>query len=59
MVAAGILEYCPEGRSEGMGPTFKTTQKGSAWVEMICHTPFPVEKTIFVHPDTGKCVDEL
>lgn len=35
--------------SDGNG-YFKCTPKGSAWVEMICHTPYPVKQVIWSDP---------
>lgn len=31
---------------------FDATEKGKVYVEMLCTTPFPIEKTIFADPRT-------
>lgn len=36
---------------------FNCTDKGHAWVEMICHTPFPESQTVWVDPRTNQPVE--
>jgi hypothetical protein len=36
---------------------FKTTPKGSAWVEMICATPYPVKQDVWFDPRTNAPVE--
>lgn len=36
---------------------YKTTPRGDAWVEMICHTPYPVEQNVWFDPRTNQPVE--
>jgi hypothetical protein len=37
--------------------TYKTTDKGKAWVEMICRTPYPEEKAAWIDPRNGELIE--
>lgn len=36
-----------------------TTKKGSAWVDMICHTPLPQKREEWFDPRTNESINRL
>ncbi len=50
LISEGLLDYedSQGGKYSGVGATLK----GRAWVEMICATPYPERKEIWVDPRT-------
>ncbi len=51
-----IWKLSNEGLIIFQDPCWTPTEKGSTWVEMICHTPLPEKRTKWYDPRTNEAI---
>jgi hypothetical protein len=54
---AGIVEWATA--SGSWESAWRLTAKGKAWVELICHTPYPIHSTIWKDPRTNESISSM
>ena len=54
-----LMQLTNCGLIEFRDPYWTATKKGEAWVEMICHTPFPQRREEWFDPRTNESINQL